>query len=533
MLRNSDLDQIELPSSFTKRSIYERFCYERGSVAKSNSDGSYLPIDKYEKRPFDDDENGLNLFPEGSDRLDVCHWSTFLRTWNKHISHLKVRSPSDNTCVQCNIYRNLSKYSMNDSDRVGDAEGGLDVSNLRCPETNEPSLLKPLVDEVEESHENLILNAAKHVKTAQSQKLLAQEKIKLAKDRYDSERSESSVITLVMDYCQNMGIPHFGNEQPGDTYYYSPIWLYCFGIVNVALDQLYAYIYQESAGKKGSMNVVSFLLHYIENYVMGNGHHNYQTKDELNIITDNCGGQNKNGLILKAAAYLMEKNWFRRVTLIFLIRGHTKNSADRMFNLLKVHWRQTNVYTYQQALDILGECEYVNVVDSTHLHVDYSQLLEKIYRQPVSGSIQKNHVFSFDAKLKEHVEMSSKVTNKALVTTTQVLKKKVKNLTEFHRQYLIRCWKPKSLDPVGLKPIKQVHLYTKWRKVVPRQYRDITCLLPPNNIIRKHFKKGDDEDDDFLAPVPAMGATPKNDSAPTDIPDVTNNDNITPPDLTK
>ena len=30
MLRNSDLDQIELPSSFTKRSIYERFYYERG-----------------------------------------------------------------------------------------------------------------------------------------------------------------------------------------------------------------------------------------------------------------------------------------------------------------------------------------------------------------------------------------------------------------------------------------------------------------------------------------------------------------------
>ena len=40
--------------------------------------------------------------------------------------------------------------------------------------------------------------------------------------------------TFVGDYCQNFGLPHFGNEQPGETYYYSPLGVYVFGIVNYA-----------------------------------------------------------------------------------------------------------------------------------------------------------------------------------------------------------------------------------------------------------------------------------------------------------
>ena len=41
---------------------------------------------------------------------------------------------------------------------------------------------------------------------------------------------------FVGDYCQNMGLPHFGNEQPGETYYYSPLGIYIFGIVNYSTE---------------------------------------------------------------------------------------------------------------------------------------------------------------------------------------------------------------------------------------------------------------------------------------------------------
>jgi len=80
-------------------------------------------------------------------------------------------------------------------------------------------------DETEGYRENIVIAAAVHIKSARSQKDLAAKKNESAKENMD-------VITLVIDYCQNLDLPHVGQEQPGDTYYYSPIWLYCLGIVN-------------------------------------------------------------------------------------------------------------------------------------------------------------------------------------------------------------------------------------------------------------------------------------------------------------
>ena len=44
------------------------------------------------------------------------------------------------------------------------------------------------------------------------------------------------------------------------------------------------------------------------------------------------------------------------------------------------------------------------------------------------------------------------------------------------------------LPKPGLKPIKQVHLYTKWRACVPHPHKDEICPLPSNEIIRKVLK---------------------------------------------
>ena len=40
--------------------------------------------------------------------------------------------------------------------------------------------------------------------------------------------------TFVVDYGQNMELPKFGQEQPGVTYYYSPMTVNNFGMVNHA-----------------------------------------------------------------------------------------------------------------------------------------------------------------------------------------------------------------------------------------------------------------------------------------------------------
>ena len=61
---------------------------------------------------------------------------------------------------------------------------------------------------------------------------------------------------------------------------------------------------------------------------------------ELNIIFDNCTGQNKNNTVLKLAMWLKEMGYFMQVNFVFLIVGHTKNACDCLFNSLKHQYHQ-------------------------------------------------------------------------------------------------------------------------------------------------------------------------------------------------
>ena len=40
-LRDTDLDLVQLPPCYSKRQLYQRFCYERGWIAKCNAKGTY------------------------------------------------------------------------------------------------------------------------------------------------------------------------------------------------------------------------------------------------------------------------------------------------------------------------------------------------------------------------------------------------------------------------------------------------------------------------------------------------------------
>ena len=50
---------------------------------------------------------------------------------------------------------------------------------------------------------------------------------------------------------------------------------------------------------------------------------------ELNIIFDNCSGQNKNNTVLRLAAWLKQMGYLKKVKFVFLIVGHIKNAADQ------------------------------------------------------------------------------------------------------------------------------------------------------------------------------------------------------------
>ena len=61
---------------------------------------------------------------------------------------------------------------------------------------------------------------------------------------------------------------------------------------------------------------------------------------ELNIIMDNCSGQNKNNFVLRLAPLLVKEVFFKQVNFLFYIAGHTKNCCDRWFSIMKRMYRK-------------------------------------------------------------------------------------------------------------------------------------------------------------------------------------------------
>ena len=88
---------------------------------------------------------------------------------------------------------------------------------------------------MDDLEENIVLHTAAHVKQARPQQLFANQKVTAAKFNADESNNinhQSKVQTMTMDYYQNINLPYLGEDQPGDTYYFSSISIYCFGICN-------------------------------------------------------------------------------------------------------------------------------------------------------------------------------------------------------------------------------------------------------------------------------------------------------------
>ena len=69
---------------------------------------------------------------------------------------------------------------------------------------------------------------------------------------------------LTIDMGQNLCSPNFEEDQPGNIYYFTPITIYLFGIVNNTTDdghdRMNAYIWCEFDGDRGANNITSCFL---------------------------------------------------------------------------------------------------------------------------------------------------------------------------------------------------------------------------------------------------------------------------------
>jgi hypothetical protein len=508
--RDGNDDALCLPPYWSKLKLYCRWCYECGWDVDLTSKGMILS-----KR---------GDWPAGEDAKQVVSWTYFWFYWKNKYGNILIRRPTADICDDCYLFYNQVKFkstktlspfiavdSTDDESSIDNDCG--DDSNKDDNDDEQPNAIVKINWKSEttiledDSLETMIEKASKHVQQAKNMRALLSGKARMALEWYESiqhqptiteERWLNAVDCVVGDYCQNLALPYLGEHQPGETYYFSPLTVNCFGLANVGRDKamLTAYIYHEGEGKKGGNNVASLIHRYLDE--QGYIRRGQGPRKELNIVMDNCGGQNNHKYVLRLAPLFVELKYYRRVNIIFLVAGHTKNAADRLFNLLKQDYCKSQVFTMEQLQQVLDSNQYVECIKvGPDDFYNYGKLEDTLYKTaPMMGHTKKYQLFySTDA---EPGIIIAKESNMATSEHRMDLNKGKQQ----DRQDILRDididnlgMTMENLTVEGIRTIKQVELYSKWRKHVPDEHKSPLYDNPGDDVLqsvkedRKNKKK--------------------------------------------
>ena len=390
-----DNEFVFLPPSFSKRQCYYEICFACGYRVTFKDRGKSI-LDPKEQWPLrdgffrtqeeaNDHENGRVVRP-------VVSWRSFGRYWQKNFPKLRVRAKGEDTCTDCYL---LHQRLIRLGKKKDEMMSRLNAEELAEIDGVEPEVLAEAIDGYEET----IQECKKHVKMHEAQR-----------KQYNRYRDESKhdlfmdlplhllTLLLVIDMAQNGATPYLAGDQMGDFYYMSPLTHYIFGVADPASEKMNAYIWEEACADRGADNIVSCVHRdLVRRGIIGNIG---RAIKHLVLAADNCPAQNKNKAMLKYCMWLVEVGYAEKVTLLFLVKGHTKNDCDRFFNLLKQGTVGEDIWT-DQELDraytkINGADLDLTRLDAGSNHWrGWSQGLNDYYRDPESGTILSNHEFIF------------------------------------------------------------------------------------------------------------------------------------------
>lgn len=156
--------------------------------------------------------------------------------------------------------------------------------------------------------------------------------------------THENALLLCFDYMQNISLPTIPVQE---MYYLRQLSVLPFGVHNAKNETATFYLYHEGVAQKGSNEVCTFLLRYINDNVPS-------TVDELYLYSDNCTGQNKNHAMIRFLMSLTDSGRFKKVVYRLPIRGHSYLPCDRDFGLVKRKLRkQDRYYTVKEVASMI------------------------------------------------------------------------------------------------------------------------------------------------------------------------------------
>ena len=161
-----------------------------------------------------------------------------------------------------------------------------------------------------------------------------------------SKDTNSDTRCICIDLQQTLPVPRLSTSV---AYYQKKLWIYNFAIHDLKKNVSQFFVWDEVNGGRGSAEIVSCLLKWIDVEM---------AKSEfkvLKIVSDNCGGQNKNLNIVLFYMREVHSERLEEVQHYFLVPGHSYMACDRSFGNIEKTIRATgDIYDFRQYCFAIG-----------------------------------------------------------------------------------------------------------------------------------------------------------------------------------
>lgn len=234
------------------------------------------------------------------------------------------------------------------------------------------------------------------------QDLLATKELHLykAKAFYDDLKAKTqlaiqdeTVETICFDYQQNLP---FAVLPTGEIFYARQLWVYNQGFHGAKENISVMYMFDESIGKKGCIETISFLDHYIKNYLD-------KKVNKLHIFSDNCAGQNKNSAMVHYLMSLIKHGVMKDIVHHLPEPGHSFLPCDRNFARIEKKKRKKEIlYNPEEWYKLVESCgkNFKVVRVSQEMIFDFKSHLQPHFKKTsvvkkVPFSISKYKIFNY------------------------------------------------------------------------------------------------------------------------------------------
>lgn len=230
-----------------------------------------------------------------------------------------------------------------------------------------------------------------------------QEKLNLIDDSVNMNKMTSDQIPTVIiqaeDFGGNLNLPFYGFTRPSCDYFSSNLLIHNFVIANINENKNYVWFYDERGQDKGADAMCSFRMYY--ELIIWEKYRHSEKKPSVSLrILDNCIGQNKSNIVLKFFA-MLSLLYYKKVTLIYLIPGHSHMIADRVVAWMKRSIKKNNIFHPSEFVEKANSIKSIEAKFFDHsdpkrpFYVGWENILNKYFKNLPSG-FTKNFFFEFE-----------------------------------------------------------------------------------------------------------------------------------------